>query len=77
MDDVSLENLIEEMVEACDRLGRRVSAVAEAITAPASPGQDEAGNTVMSLTEAVMGITAGLFAISESIQHLAEAIKDD
>jgi hypothetical protein len=47
--------------------------LANAITpANASPGHDEFGNHVASLTEAVMGITSGLHKIAEAIEHLAD-----
>lgn len=46
----------------------------------ATPAKDESGGHVASLTEAVMGITAGLFAVADAIkehgsqQTIAEAI---
>lgn len=39
-------------------------------------GYDEAGGTVTSLTEAAMGITAGLCKIAEAIDRLASAVED-
>lgn len=39
-------------------------------------GKDAAGGTVGSLTEAVMGITAGLYAISGSLDMVANALED-
>ena len=40
------------------------------------PGRDANGGSVSSLTEAVMGITGGLVKIADSINNLAEAIKE-
>lgn len=50
--------------------------VARAITADASPGNDAAGGSISSLTEAVMGMTAGLYRIAEAIETLAEAVEN-
>ena len=50
--------------------------IAHAITASGSPGRDEAGGTVGSLTEAVMGMTAALMAIHRSLDNIAEAIEN-
>jgi hypothetical protein len=49
--------------------------IARAIKAQAIQGQDAAGGTVDSLTEAVMGITAGLFAIAEAQGRVADALE--
>lgn len=46
------------------------------ITETAVPGNDAAGGVVGCLTEAVMGITAGLCRIAESINNLAEAVRE-
>ena len=52
---------------------RGLALLAKAITpANASPGHDEFGNHVSSLTEAVMGIVSGLHKIAEAIEHLAD-----
>lgn len=53
-----------------------ITKVAHAIAANAAPGHDATGGTVASLTEAVMGITAGLCRVAESIESLADAIRD-
>lgn len=42
----------------------------------ALPGNDAAGGTVNSLTEAVMGVTAGLVRIADAISDLAEAVRE-
>ena len=57
--------------------------IAYAICPPASPGsltQDASGGYPGSLMESMMGVTAGLFAIAESIESLSqsiEGIRDD
>jgi hypothetical protein len=65
-------NLVDGLFAAA----RSARAVALAITPEAAPGHDESGGTVLSLTEAVMGITAGLHRIAESIGDLAEAVRE-
>lgn len=53
--------------------------IAHAICPPVLPEsitQDAAGGCVGSLTEAIMGATAGLFAIAEAIEHLAASNED-
>lgn len=60
------------LIEAVESAGRMV---ANAITPrAAAPGHDEPGGTVESLTEAVMGVTAGLCRIAAALHDLAEAI---
>lgn len=39
-------------------------------------GQDATGGSVASLTEAVMGITAGLVQIADAINNLADATRN-
>lgn len=58
-------------------LGRTLQHIADAVTAPGIPGRDEAGGTVASLTEAVMGMTAGLCRIAEALEHIATAIEEN
>jgi hypothetical protein len=60
------QELTEEMVHAVNR-------VAHAITADAAGGRDENGGYVSSLTEAVMGMTAGLLKIAEAINSSSES----
>jgi hypothetical protein len=50
--------------------------IADAITPVAVPGRDETGGTITSLTEAVMGITAGLCKVAPALQSVAEAIRE-
>lgn len=64
------------VVDVIGRLAHETHRVATAILANAAPGHDAAGGRVESLTEAVMGITAGLVAIAAAINHLAEAVRD-
>jgi hypothetical protein len=63
----------DKIVESVNYLARSIG---DAITAHGAPGHDEAGGTVASLTEAVMGVTAGLCKIASAIEHLAEAVED-
>lgn len=63
------------MVDVIANLSNGAFRIASAITPVAVAGKDAAGGHVESLTEAVMGLTRGLFAISESIDHLAEAVE--
>ena len=63
------------VVDVINRLASAVFRVGSAITAPAAPGHDAEGGTVASLTEAVMGVTAGLVRIANSISELAEAVR--
>jgi hypothetical protein len=50
--------------------------IANAISADAAPGHDATGGTVNSLTEAMMGVTAGLVRIAEALSEVAEAIRE-
>ena len=47
--------------------------IARSITDDAGPGHDATGGTVACLTEAIMGITAGLSEIASAINRLADA----
>lgn len=50
--------------------------IAGAITPlTASPGHDATGGSVLSLTEAAMGVTAGLVRIADAIESLADAVR--
>jgi len=64
----------EEVSEAvCDGFRK----LARAITPlNALAGSDAAGGRVESLTEAVMGVTAGLVRIAEAITDLADAVRE-
>ena len=62
--------------DTIEQIATSIDRVAKSIRAPLQPGQDAAGGFVDSLTEAVMGMTAALMAISESINRVAEAIEN-
>lgn len=65
------------VVDAIVDLARSGSWVANAIMpSGASPGQDETGGSVASLTEAVMGVTAGLVKIASAIHDLADTVRE-
>lgn len=54
-----------------------LSKLANAITPLSAPaGTDAAGRGVESLTEAVMGVTAGLVQIALAISELANAVRE-
>ena len=57
-------------------ISRALWGVAHAVTEQASPGKDAAGGTVASLTESIMGITAGLMAVALSLDGIASAIRE-
>lgn len=62
----------EELINAIQK-------VAYAICPPITPEsitQDASGGFIGSLTEAMIGVTAGLFAIAEAIENLAESNED-
>lgn len=59
-------------------LSDEVRQVAWAIAGPTThPGQDASGGHVGCLTEAVMGVTAGLVRIANAIELLAIAVSAD
>lgn len=60
--------------EALADLAYAATSIASSITPSVLPGTDATGGTVASLTEAVMGITAGLVQVAEAIDRLAEAV---
>ena len=65
-----------EMHEAADVIAEAVKDLARAVTPmSAIAGEDAAGGRVSSLTEAVMGITAGLVRIAEAIDDHADAVR--
>lgn len=60
--------------DATDRMADMIELLAYAITpTDAEPGHDATGGTVTSLTEAIMGVNAGLVRIADAIAGL----KDD
>lgn len=60
------------VVDVINALATATSRVANAITPNIAGNNDASGTHVASLTEAVMGVTAGLFAIAGAINDLAE-----
>lgn len=65
---------IEENDTPAFELSFALSHIANAITPlDAGSGRDAAGGHVSSLTEAVMGITAGLFRVAEAIEYHADS----
>lgn len=63
------------LVDVVDRLADKTASIAEAIyPSGVVAGTDAAGGHVRSLTEAVMGMTAGLCRIAEAIESLASAV---
>lgn len=53
-----------------------LSELSSSITPHNASGTDATGGTVGSLTEAVMGATAGLVKIAEAIHNLADAVRE-
>lgn len=66
IDDSSVENLAEQV--------RKISRAI--IPGDAAPNRDATGGSVDSLTEAVMGVTAGLVQIADAINNLAAAVRE-
>ena len=65
------------LVDVVQRLADKTGSVAKAICPQdAMAGKDAAGGHVGSLTEAVMGMTAGLVRIAEAIDGLADAVRE-
>jgi hypothetical protein len=64
------------VVDVIDNLAHSVRRVANAITPLGASGTDASGGNVSTLTEAVMGVTAGLHAIAEAIGGLASAVRE-
>lgn len=67
----------EEIDQICSVVSAGMRQVADSIyPSGVFPGSDPGGGHVASLTEAVMGNTAGLFAIAEALDNVAQAIRD-
>jgi len=61
-----------------EKLADSISKLAEAIIPSGTlPGTDACGGTVASLSEAIMGITAGLNEIANAIYVLGEVIDNN
>jgi hypothetical protein len=68
---------IANVVDVLAQVARSGRAIAHAILpAAAASDSDAAGVTVDSLTEAVMGATAGLVQIADAIHDLAQAVRE-
>lgn len=66
------------VVDVIDNVSRAIEKLSGSITVGgAGEGRDAAGGSISCLTESVMGITAGLFAIAEAINNLADATRGD
>lgn len=65
----------DSIVDVVEDVAVGVKRLADAITPNLAPGQDATGGSVGSLTEAVMGNTAGLMQIASAIQSLADAVE--
>lgn len=76
--NVSDSNLeAANVVDAIDKLAAAASNIAYGLCDPnAAPGRDANDGTVGCVTEAIMGITGGLFRIAHAIEDLAEAIRE-
>lgn len=67
----------EMIAEKFDDIFQAIKSIANSITPlGVGNGRDASGGHVESLTEAVMGMTAGLMAISHALESVADAIKD-
>lgn len=64
------------VVDVINGVAQGLFSLRRSITAQASPGTDETGGHVECLTEAVMGITSGLFKIADAIRELADAVRE-
>lgn len=74
------DNGVKEVnvVDALGSIARGLESVANAITpSSALPGEDKTGGNVNSLTESVMGVTAGAVKICNAIDRLGNAIEDE
>ena len=67
---------VVNLVDVVSGIAPAVARIADAITHNVVGNHDASGGYVTSLTEAVMGATAGLQSIADAIHHLAEAIEN-
>lgn len=63
------------LVDTTDRMASGIYRLALAIMPNAAGGKDANGGHVESLTEAVMGVSAGLARIADAIESLADAVR--
>lgn len=71
-DNLDTVNVPKAIICLTEKFGQ----IALAITPTGLPGRDATGGSITSLTEAVMGITAGLVRVAESIESLAAAVSE-
>jgi phage-related protein len=64
------------LVDVGNAIATGANRIANAITPVAAAGQDATGGIVLSLTEAVMGVTCGLVKIADAIDRLASAVEN-
>ncbi len=57
-------------------ISQAVKQLADSITPVSASSIDATGGNIGCLTEAAMGITAGLVKVADAINHLAEAIEN-
>ncbi len=70
---MEIDQELEDIVRAfLDAIRQNAKAVYPTHTAP---GEDASGGAVGSLTEAVMGVTAGLFKIANALDDIAGALE--
>jgi len=69
MDEEQFEDFVKLVTDSINNL-------AHAITPCAAPNSDATGGVVSSLTEAAMGITAGLVQIANALENVAAAIEN-
>lgn len=67
--------LSEEVWDAIVKIPNSLKSIARAILPDAAGGSDASGSHVDSLTEAVMGVTAGLVSIAEALNNVADALR--
>lgn len=66
-----------DIVDVVSRLADAARLIADSIKPlDACQGTDATGGTITSLTEATMGMTAGLCQIADSINNLADAVRE-
>ena len=69
------DNDLVNVPDSIIALTNQARAIAKSI-AIGGTGKDSAGGTVECLTEAVMGVTAGLVEIADAIRSLADAVRE-
>lgn len=71
------EDFEVEITEAVIDVSKSLQDIANAITPYTAEGNNDAtGGYVRSVSEAIMGITAGLCRVADSISDLASAVRD-